>query len=86
MLHVYKEAKDEYAEHKKAFVHVQSQFMRKFDPCTQRNYLEEAKLFQGIRESARYTQGMQRLNEGSTFAIATPFLLDMKHKRYVFVL
>ena len=49
---VYKEAKHEFAEHKKAFVHIQSQFMGKFDPCTRRIYLEEAKLFEGMQDSA----------------------------------
>ena len=57
---VYKEAKDEFVEHNKAFIHVQSQFMRKFNPCT-RNYLEEVKLFQGIWDSSRMTQKVSLL-------------------------
>ena len=52
---VYKEAKHEFVEHKKAFVHIQSQFVGKFDPCTRRIYLEGAKLFEGMQDSARYT-------------------------------
>ena len=52
---VYKEAKDEFAEHKKAFVHIQSQFVGKFDPYTRQIYLEGAKLFEGMQDSARYT-------------------------------
>ena len=50
--HVYKEAKDEFAQ---AFVHIQSQFVGKFDPYTRQIYLEGAKLFEGMQDSARYT-------------------------------
>ena len=42
----YKEAKDESAEHKKAFFHAQSQFL---NPYTQLIYLEEVKLFENMR-------------------------------------
>ena len=46
---------NKYVEHKKAFVHVQSQFMNTFDPYSGWIYLEEAKLFEGTWHSTQYT-------------------------------